>query len=540
MFDDAISRRTLLGAGASLAVGGGILRLRDRQTKLLPTTAIAPPYVVVATRDGKVRGGQCRGALAFKGIAYAGSVSGPNRFKPAPPAAPWSGVRDCLSLGTPSLQSPKTIYGEHEPHPGEDCLVLNVWTPAADGHRRPVLFYNHGGGFMTGSAGSMGQDGGQLAANHDVVVVASNHRLGLAGYLTLEEIGGAEYAGCANNGMTDIVAALRWVHQNIAAFGGDPHNVTVFGESGGGAKTCALMAMPSAVGLFHKAGIMSGPMITVANPEEAHAVSRAVLTELQVSPSDLRPLLDVPPERLLEVQSADSVRKAGGFGPYLDRHVISQHPFSPSPAAFVKHIPVLVGNNRDEATFFFWQEPSVFKMDEAQLVARLESQMGKERASRELEVFRRERPEASSVELYIAIETAGMWGDNITIAERKATQHGSPVYMYRFDYESNYPIKGTDWTLRAGHATEILAKFENADLPGLMGSKPDRFEAAKNFGEVWASFARTGHPHAPGVKTWPAYNLTTRETGIVDVTCRIEGDPHRAEREYLKSLPQSS
>jgi len=372
-----------------------------------------------------------------------------------------------------------------------------------------------------------------------VVVVASNHRLGLAGYLTLEEIGGEDYAGCANVGMSDIVAALRWVHENIAAFGGDPHNVTVFGESGGGAKTCALMAMPSATGLFHKAGIMSGPMITVGKPEGAYAVTRAVLAELQISPSDLHRLADVPAEKLLEVQSADSVRKVGGFGPYLDGHIIAQHPFNPSPAPFAKHIPVLVGNNRDEATFFFWEEPAVFKMDEAGVEARLEAQMGKERASQTLQVFRRERPSASPVELYIAIETAGMWSDNITIAERKVAQRGAPVYMYRYDYESNYPIKGTDWTLRAGHATEILAKFENADLPGLMGSKPDRFQAAKNFGEVWASFARTGHPHAPGVESWPAYNLDTRATGIADVTCRLENDPHRAEREYFESIQKS-
>ena len=283
---------------------------------------------------------------------------------------------------------------------------------------------------------------------------------------------------------------------------------------------------------------MSGPMTRVGSSDEAAAVARAVLSELQISANELHLLADVPADKLLEVQGSQAVRKAGGFGPILDGHVIVQHPFDPGPASFVKHIPVLIGNNRDEATFFFWDDPSVFKMDAAQVQARLEGQMGKEQAAAALSVFQKERPTASPVELFIAISTAGMWCENIQIAERKLSQKGAPVYMYRYDYESNYPIKGTDWTLRAGHATEILAKFENADLSGLMGNKPDRFQAAKNFGEVWTSFARTGHPHAPGVDRWPTYNLETRATGLVNLTCTIANDPHKAEREYFESLPK--
>jgi para-nitrobenzyl esterase len=540
-----LSRRRLLDAGTRLFAGGAAsLWLPGRShagENLSRSTLIAEPYVVVETANGRLRGGHSRDALAFKGIPYGGPVSGHNRFKPAPPVAPWTGVRDALALGAPAPQSAKTVYGVREPAPGEECLVLNVWTPAVDGGKRPVLFYNHGGGFSTGSAGSVAQDGGQLAANHDVVVVASNHRLGIMGYLALDEIGGEAYAGSGNVGMTDIVAALRWVRGNIAAFGGDPHNVLVFGESGGGAKTSALMAMPSAKGLFHRAGVMSGPMLRVTEKAQATAVAQAVLDLLDIRRDQLDKLADVPLEQLLAVQnggqgpSGKTARLPGGFGPMVDGTVVSQHPFVPGPAPYVSNVPLLIGQNRDEATFFNWEEPEVFKMDDAALVARLRSQLGADDADALLSVFRRERPRATPVELFIAISTCGMWVGTLAEAESKVRQHGAPVYMYRYDYESNYPIKGTDWTLRAGHATEIQAKFENADLGGLMGTKPDRFQAARNFGEVWTRFARTGHPAVTGAPAWPAYDLNTRATMLVDVQCTLVNDPNKAEREIVQA-----
>ena len=195
------------------------------------------------TAYGRLRGLQNAGLATFKGIPYAGSVSGANRFKAAPPLKPWTGVRDALALGAPSLQPGQR---RNEPPQDEDCLFLNVWTPAADGRKRPVMFYSHGGGFTTGSAGSGYQDGGNLARTWDVVVVATNHRLGLMGYLYLGDLGGEEYATSGNQGLLDICDGLKWVHENIEAFGGDPANVMIFGESGGGAKTSCLYAMPSA------------------------------------------------------------------------------------------------------------------------------------------------------------------------------------------------------------------------------------------------------------------------------------------------------
>ncbi len=252
----SIGRRSILKTSAA-AIAAPYLWLPVRAAESTWYTETVAPFVELETASGRVRGGHSRGALAFKGIPYAGDVSGANRFKRAPKVTPWAGVRDATRLGPPAMQGPGTTYGEHEPAYSENCLVLNVWTPAVSG-KRPVMFYCHGGGFETGSGGHKIHDGSHLAARYDVVVVESNHRLGLFGYLYLGELA-ADAAG--NQGMLDIVDALAWVKENVARFGGDPDNVFVFGESGGGAKTATLMAMPDAHGLFHKAGIESGAML---------------------------------------------------------------------------------------------------------------------------------------------------------------------------------------------------------------------------------------------------------------------------------------
>jgi len=516
-----INRRTLLAAGAcapALMLGEALA------AELSRSTDVTEPHVVVEIADGKVRGGQCRGAIAFKGIPYAGPVSGAGRFKAAPPVRPWTGVLDALTGGTPAMQSNRVVHGVQS---GEDCLFLNVWTPALDGKRRPVVFYNHGGGFSTGSANHKPQDGGQLAANHDVVVVASNHRLGIFGYLYLGEIGGEEYATSGNAGMLDIVDALKWVRKNIAAFGGDPNRVMVFGESGGGAKTSALLAMPSARGLFHAAGVMSGTMLRATEKEQATETARAVLTALNIGPGDLHKLADVPAEQLLA--------RRGRFSPVFEGKVLSQHPFVPGPAPFIADIPLLIGQNRDEATYGAQDTPEVFKMDEAALVARVRRELGAERADAVLPVYRRNRPNATPSEIYIAIATSRMWGNTLAEAESKVKQGRAPVYMYRWDYQSNMPIRGTDWTIRAGHATDILAKFENADMGGLIGSAPDRFPASRNFGEAWCTFARDGRPSVTGAPAWPAYNLQTRATMLIDVKCTLVNDPDKTEREIWQA-----
>ena len=252
-------------------------------------------FVEANTACGRVRGIKTAGLATFKGIPYAGSVSRAGRFKAAPLLQPWTGVRDALQLGAPSLQPGG--QRRNEPPSDENCLFLNVWTPAADGRKRPVMFYSHGGGFVVGSGGAGYQDGSGLARTWDVVVVATNHRLGLLGFLYLGDLGGEEYATSGNQGLLDICDGLKWVHQNIEAFGGDPDNVMIFGESGGGAKTSCLYAMPSAEPFFNKASIESGPGIRMLPRDVATETTIMTLKQLGLEKDDWRKLLDVPAEQ---------------------------------------------------------------------------------------------------------------------------------------------------------------------------------------------------------------------------------------------------
>jgi para-nitrobenzyl esterase len=556
-------RRTIL-AGAGAMMASGLWRAAGAQTSTFDTrsTLTTAPFVEVETANGRLRGGHSRGALAFKGVPYGGPVDGTNRFKAPPPPPSWTGVRDALVLGPPSLQPPNTTYGENEAAYAENCLVLNVWTPACDGAKRPVMFYNHGGGYATGSAGSRGQDGAHLAATYDVVVVASNHRLGLLGYLYLGELGGEAYATSGNQGLLDIVAALQWVKTNIAAFGGDPDNVMLFGESGGGFKTGTLMAMPAARGLFHKASIESGPGLRRMTKDNATETAKRVLKGLGMAPADLHRLAEVPAQAILDIQLAgekgplglpsgpgapvihgrDSAHGAswyseqpGSFGPVVDGHVLPRHPFDPDATPLAADIPLIIGNNRDEACFFFMGEPAVFALDDAGLAARIKREYGND-AERILSVYRRTRPNATPGELYIAISTAKSMGfDTILIADRKAAQP-APVYRYRCDYESNVPIKGADTTLKAGHATEITLKLLSYDQPGLEGDGPALAPAAHNMSALWASFARTGTPSAPGQPAWPRYDTRDRATMLIDAHCKIVNDPDSEERRLWASL----
>ncbi|MDP4224437.1 MAG: carboxylesterase family protein, partial [Bacteroidota bacterium] len=267
-------------------------------------------YVTTETSHGRIRGIRLRDVNIYKGIPYAGRVSGNRRFLRPAPLEPWTGIRDALQLGPPSIQAPNQTYGINEPKPDEDCLFLNVWTPANDNRKRPVMFYNHGGGFATGSGGSEAQDGTNLARNFDVVVVETNHRLGLLGYLFLDEVAGEDYKGSGNNGLLDIIDGLKWVNANISMFGGNPENVMIFGESGGGAKTSCLYAMPDATAYFNKASIESGPGIRMIPEEVASETTALLFRQLNISPSGWQKLLELPASDLLELQV--SLPKAAG------------------------------------------------------------------------------------------------------------------------------------------------------------------------------------------------------------------------------------
>jgi para-nitrobenzyl esterase len=550
-----LTRRDLLVHGPMAVAGFAALRgLALAQTS-------DTGFVEVKTTRGRVRGARSARLATFKGIPYAGSVTGANRFKAAPPLAAWTGVRDALQLAAPAPQ-PGRPASTREPAPAEDCLFLNVWTPAADGRKRPVMFYSHGGGFTTGSGGSAYQDGGNLARTWDVVVVASNHRLGLMGYLSLRDLGGEEYATSGNQGMLDIRDALKWVHENIDAFGGDPGNVMIFGESGGGAKTSCLYAMPSAAPYFTKASIESGPGIRMMPPDVAAETTLMLLKQLDLDKGTWRQLLEMPVDALVGAQAAlgqrpgagpltmgggrtgmSGNRRPGGFGPVVDGTVLPRHPFDPDAPAVSKHKPLIVGYNRDETMFFLQRDTAVFTLTEETLKERLTKELGA-KAETVYGTYRKARPTDSPTDLYVAISSANMIGiGSVTIAERKYAQRGAPVFAYIFTHESDRIVPGTTHKMGAAHALEIRYKFDlvepevsagGQDLLAVSG--PDSVKTAHTMSEMWSTFARTGRPAAHGQPAWPAYTTERRATMEIDAQCRVVDDPYAAERRMWEGL----
>ncbi len=521
-------------------------------------TRTQPETVVAKTIFGRVRGAGKNGVLIFKGIPYAGSPAGVNRFKPAPKLQPWSGVRDALEYGAQSIQPADSAWPEDwKPAvSSEDCLFLNVWTPGInDGKKRPVMFYSHGGGFSTGNGGAdvwpqnEFHDGAALAEAYDVVVVTHNHRLGIMGYLYLGDLLGEEYAASGVAGMLDIVAALEWVRDNIAEFGGNPDNVMIWGESGGGAKTSALTAMPGAQALYHKASIESGAALRMRSRESAGETARAVLDAFGLSDKQARDLLKIPADNLCDVMrklprippSSGSVSSAlaegPGFSPMVDGRYLPHHPYDPVAPALSAKIPLIVGINKDETIFMHRGTPEVFSMDEADLRRRLESTY-RDKTDRILDVYRKSRPEASPAALYIAITTAQwMWRNAITLAERKLALKAAPVFMYIFAYESQEPVlPGVSYPAGAAHAAEIPFKFNHPGGSLNSDQNPARARAARNMSRAWASFAKTSDPSHDEIPEWPAYTLDERATMFLDAECRVVRDPYREERLLWREL----
>ena len=515
-------------------------------------------HVDVEITHGKIRGIRNDGVNIFKGIPYAGKISGDRRFRRPAPLEPWTGVREALQLGAPAIQSPR----RNEPPPAEDCLFLNVWTPANDNKKRPVMFYNHGGGFVIGSGGSGGQDGSNLARNFDVVVVETNHRLGLLGFLYLDEIAGSDYAGSGNMGMLDIVAGLEWVNKNIAVFGGDPNNVMIWGESGGGAKTSCLYAMPEAAPYFNKASIESGPGVRMTTKEIAAETTAMLLKELNIEKKDWRKLLDVPAADLLSIQAklpfvppfieknnnpGAMRRNYGGFGPVVDSVVLPHHPFDPTAPEISRNKPLLVGWNEDEYTFFAWERKDTesFKLDFDGLQKKLEPQYGED-SKKIIEAYRKASPNASAPDIFVAISSITMMGlGSVDIAEKKAKQNGAPVYLYNFGYKSEKKIPGTEYPMGTPHAMDISFKFNNEIPPRdgsepkesfFGGNRPERFVASHNFAELWTTFARTGKPAAKDAPEWPAYNLEARPTMRIDTKCEVINNRFSEELKMWKSI----
>jgi len=519
----------------------------------LPTVfAGAAPSVVVRTSAGRVRGVLEDGIHAFRGVRY-GADTTTRRFLPPRSPAPWSGVQDAVDYGPGCPQR-----GALKEPTSEDCLFLNVWTPALrDGGARPVLCYIHGGAFDEGSGSSPLYDGTRLCRRGDVVLVTVNHRLNAFGYLYLARVAGPEYADSGNAGMLDLILALGWVRDNIAEFGGDPNRVMVFGQSGGGAKIATLMAMPAAVGagrrlpdgpragtrLFHRAATMSGEEITASGPLHATRRAQALLQALRIPVGDAARVAELPAARLVEaLATTDPVIGHGGiyFGPVLDERSLRRHPFYPDAPAQSATVPLMIGNTHDETRGLIGgPDPATFHLTWEQLPGALARDMRADILPEHvIAEYRRLYPQATASDVFFAATTASRsWRPAVIEAELRAAQ-GSPAFVYQLDWRS--PEDGGRWG--APHGLDIPLVFGNLDAPvDLKGTRIGTGERSRTMaaamGDAFIAFARSGDPNTRGLPTWDRYELPRRRTMLLDDEPRLADDPRGAERRLFAQVP---
>lgn len=551
-------RRTLLKGAATLAGGALLPTAIEARTKTAPTANGGATTVsagigkaVVETTVGKVGGYIRNGIFTYKGIPYAAAVGAAARFMPPQKAKPWAGVRSSMQYGQVSPQVARTGWANDEEAwlfswddgiPGEDCLRVNVWTPGInDNKKRPVMVWLHGGGFQAGSGQELpSYDGENLAKRGDVVVVSLNHRLAVLGYLNLAEIGGAKYASAANVGNLDLVAALEWVRDNIANFGGDPGNVTIFGQSGGGGKVSSLMAMPSAKGLFHKAIVESGSGLRMVRPETSAKLAAAVLAELGLSASQLDQLHTLPVQKIIDAGAA-AMRKVApgggparvynrnadrvGWGPTVDGKILPQHPFDPAAPAISANIPMIIGTNLNEFTSGIGN-PNVDAMTEAELAERVKTMYG-DRYTQIIAAYRKAKPKAKPFDLFSFISTVSTRQNAVVQAELKSAQNAAPAYLYLFTWQT--PV--LDGRPKAFHCAELAFVFDNIDrCVNMTGGGADARALAARMSEAWIAFARKGDPNHAGLPKWPAFSADKGATMIFDNKCEVKNNPDGPER----------
>ena len=509
------TRRGLVAAGAALA---GVAATRG--------VWAAGPSPTALTRHGPVRGYIARGIRVFKGIRY-GTDTATRRFRAPLAPARWTEVRDATRYGHACIQK------SDESDQSEDCLFLNVWTPAlADGAKRPVMVYVHGGAHANGSGSSPVYDGVNLCRRGDVVVVTLNHRLNIFGYNGLGQLLPTAFGASGSVGNLDLILALQWVRDSIANFGGDPGNVTVFGQSGGGAKLVTLMAMPLAAGLFHRVITMSGQHVTAMGPRHAELRTRKVLDHFGIAPDRAAALANLPAERLREALSLPDPIEEGDmyFWSVMDHHTLPRHPFVPDAPRESGHIPIIIGNTHDERggtradAGLGWDE----------LPARIGPQLAVDlNAQFVVDWYRKTFPAMTPAQVLTAALTCGRSRPGHLIqAEERAKLRG-PTWMYQLDFGSpTEPWRG------AYHGIDIPLAFDNIDQPGAgLGSGPDARRVAATMAETFIAFARHGDPNNAAIPHWPRYTLPERGTLIFDTRSHVEDDPRADERRLFQTAP---
>jgi para-nitrobenzyl esterase len=513
-------RRAVLAGAAAASLAG-----------LASPVAAAAKGPIATTRHGKVRGAEVEGIKVFKGVRY-GADTAPRRFMPALPPQPWTGVADALAYGPASPQS------KIQENISEDCLFLNVWTPALDGRKRPVMVYVHGGAHANGSGSDPLYDGVRLARRGDVVVVTVNHRLNVFGYCYLADLGGPDMIDSGNVGNMDLVMALEWVRDNIAAFGGDPGNVTAFGQSGGGGKVVTLMAMPSARGLMHKVATMSGQHVTAMGPIHATIRAKTFMEKLGLRPDQVDTLRKLPADQLVAaLKTPDPLERKGAiiFWSVMDGGVLPRHPFYPDAPRESAHIPMIIGNTHDETRAFLGGDPRNFTITWEELPERLAPELVLDVEPRVVIARYRELyPNYTPSEVFFAATTAGRsWPGHLIQAEQRA-RISAPAWMYQLDFGS--PIDGGK--LRAFHSFDIALVFDNLDKPGSKtGTGPAARKVANQMSEAFLAFARTGDPNCAAIPAWGKYTLPQRSTLVINETSAMIDDPRKEERELFSVAP---
>ena len=505
---------------------------------LAGATAFAPASsasAVVHTRHGPVRGESDAGVWVFKGVRYGAP---PRRFQAPTPPAPWNEVIDATRFGPSSPQR------SNAPDQSEDCLFLNVWTPSLDaGEDRPVLVYIHGGAYANGHGGDPLTDGARLARFGDAVVITLNHRLNAFGYLSLPLIWPGRADDSGNAGQLDLILALQWVQANAAAFGGDPRRVTVFGQSGGGAKIATLMATPAAAGLFHAAWTMSGQQITASGPLNARRRALAFLAALGIDPTTdgaFEALNAVPAERLVEALATpdpiDPSRGSISFAPVLDERTLPRHPFWPDAPGQSQAIPMVLGNTLDETrTLIGRGEPSVFDLTWDLLPDRLAAHMRTDIDPYAVARFYRAKaPNWSPAEVFFAATAAARsWRGQVEAADARARQ-GAPTWVYRYDWPGDRD--GGRW--RAPHTIDLGVVFGTMDAPdSYAGTDATARTHSQAMMAALLALARHGDPNHAGLPPWPRYALPDRATMVFAARAAVENDPRGDERAFFARAP---
>lgn len=496
---------------------------------------------VARTTAGRVRGLIKDGVQQFWCVPYGAPTGGANRFMPPQKPAAWSGVKDHFEITFAAPMEPGgaepapvvTALNRLTPH-SEDCLTVNVFTPALDKKRRPVMVWMHGGGFSAGSGNYLLYDGTNLAKKEDVVVVTVNHRLNIFGFLHLADIGGEKYAGATNAGIQDLVASLQWVRDNIEQFGGDPDRVTIFGQSGGGGKTTTVMAMPSAQGLFHRSIAQSGSALRGVSASDASEAAERFLAKLGLRKDQLDRLQQMD---FRQIQAAFHVPQPIprlGTGPVIDGRILPRHQWDPTAPSYSAKVPLMAGSVENENG---WLGPPPYELADDEMQKLFTTRLaGNDTAEGQklLALYKRLHPKTRNQMLWLQAESDDTRRWNAQLLCRLKTEQGTaPAYLYYFDWAS--PVH--DNRMGSYHTLDIPFVLYNMDIGASMtGSDQARYQLGHVMSAAWAAFARTGDPNHADMPRWPRFDPATLPTMVFGSTVRVANDPNREERLALAAL----